>query len=270
MNGYTVYKHVSPSGKVYIGITSKKPEKRWDNGKGYRDCPHMSRAVAKYGWDNFEHVILAQGLSKEEAEVMEVRLIAEHQSNNGDYGYNVDNGGSSPGRASAETRKKMSLSHMGHPVSEETRRKLSESHKGVPMSPEHLASSRAASVKRRGIPLPEETRHKISMSLKGRVKSPKECQHIREARLGKLFHSEETKRKISESKKNSKSTPRGADNRKSRAVVCVETGEVFECIRAAAEAKGINTARNISRSCKRGDCCGGYHWRYYEDCDCKK
>lgn len=27
-NNYVVYRHTSPSGKVYIGITSKKPEKR--------------------------------------------------------------------------------------------------------------------------------------------------------------------------------------------------------------------------------------------------
>lgn len=34
--GYTVYKHTSPSGKVYIGITKRKPEYRWNKGKGYR------------------------------------------------------------------------------------------------------------------------------------------------------------------------------------------------------------------------------------------
>lgn len=26
---YSVYKHTSPSGKVYIGITKQKPVKRW-------------------------------------------------------------------------------------------------------------------------------------------------------------------------------------------------------------------------------------------------
>lgn len=29
---YTVYKHTTPSGKVYIGITGQKPERRWQNG----------------------------------------------------------------------------------------------------------------------------------------------------------------------------------------------------------------------------------------------
>ena len=34
---YCVYKHTSPSGKVYIGMTCKDPpEKRWSNGNGYK------------------------------------------------------------------------------------------------------------------------------------------------------------------------------------------------------------------------------------------
>ena len=32
MKSYTVYKHTSPSGKVYIGITCRKPEYRWNHG----------------------------------------------------------------------------------------------------------------------------------------------------------------------------------------------------------------------------------------------
>ena len=33
---YTVYMHRFPNGKVYIGMTSKKPEDRWKRGSGYR------------------------------------------------------------------------------------------------------------------------------------------------------------------------------------------------------------------------------------------
>ena len=40
--GYTVYKHISPSGKVYIGITKRKPEYRWNKGKGYREDQLLS------------------------------------------------------------------------------------------------------------------------------------------------------------------------------------------------------------------------------------
>ena len=36
MKKYTIYIHKNKiNGKVYIGQTSQKPEKRWDNGRGY-------------------------------------------------------------------------------------------------------------------------------------------------------------------------------------------------------------------------------------------
>lgn len=35
---YTVYRHIAPNGKMYVGITSQKPEKRGKENiiKGYR------------------------------------------------------------------------------------------------------------------------------------------------------------------------------------------------------------------------------------------
>lgn len=52
-DNYTVYRHTSPSGKVYIGITSMNPEKRWGkNGYGYRRQKYFnfefSTAAARY------------------------------------------------------------------------------------------------------------------------------------------------------------------------------------------------------------------------------
>ena len=44
---YTVYKHIFPNNKIYIGITSKKPEIRWNKGKGYKACPLMNKAILK-------------------------------------------------------------------------------------------------------------------------------------------------------------------------------------------------------------------------------
>ena len=61
-NNYTVYMHISPSNKRYIGITSTKIEERWRNGKGYKHNKHFTNAINKYGWDNFEHIIIAKDL----------------------------------------------------------------------------------------------------------------------------------------------------------------------------------------------------------------
>ena len=64
MDNYTVYMHISPSGKKYIGITGQSIERRWGNGTGYKNCISFNRAIEKYGWNNIKHIILYSGLSK--------------------------------------------------------------------------------------------------------------------------------------------------------------------------------------------------------------
>lgn len=62
-----VYKHTFPNGEVYIGKTNMRPEDRWLNGWGYRTSPLMFNAIIKYGWDNVQHEIIADGLTEHEA-----------------------------------------------------------------------------------------------------------------------------------------------------------------------------------------------------------
>lgn len=74
---WTVYAHIAPNGKMYVGITKKKnPNERWRDGKGYEYQPHFYNAIQKYGWDNFQHEIVASGLTCDEAGKMEQILIA--------------------------------------------------------------------------------------------------------------------------------------------------------------------------------------------------
>ncbi len=42
---WTVYEHWSPSGKVYVGITSQSIKVRWQNGNGYIKCKTFYRAI---------------------------------------------------------------------------------------------------------------------------------------------------------------------------------------------------------------------------------
>lgn len=91
--GYYVYKHTSPSGKIYIGITQQRPTKRWGAGYNYDYNDHFFNAIRKYGWDNFSHEILFSGLSREEAKAKEIELIAFYDSANRNKGYNVSPGG---------------------------------------------------------------------------------------------------------------------------------------------------------------------------------
>lgn len=88
-NNYLVYKHTTPNEKVYIGITSQSTYDRWGkNGRRYSGQP-FHKAIKKYGWDNINHEILFENLSKEEAEAKEVELIDFYKSNQKEYGYNI-------------------------------------------------------------------------------------------------------------------------------------------------------------------------------------
>ena len=133
-----VYIHTNKTNnKVYIGITSWEPEDRWGyNGNRYykQEQPIFYKAIKKYGWDNFEHIIFAENLTEREAKHMEILLIALYKSNcckyrNPSYGYNMTDGGDgTTGRThSEETKQKIREKAMGRVWSEqqkENRREL--------------------------------------------------------------------------------------------------------------------------------------------------
>jgi hypothetical protein len=131
---YTVYKHTVPNGKVYIGITNRKPQTRWGkDGIGYKRNEHFYNAIKKYGWDSIRHEILFSNLSKEVACQMEIDLIKLYDSTNREKGYNKSVGGSfgyAGVKTSDETKKKQSLAHKGKSFSDYHKKRLSESHKG--------------------------------------------------------------------------------------------------------------------------------------------
>lgn len=108
-NNYTVYQHKNKiNNKSYIGITSRPCPDRWSNGKGYLH-QDFNKAIKKYGWDNFEHIILETNLTKEKAEEKEQYYINYFDSYNN--GYNRSKGGESGfngGHHTEETKKQIS------------------------------------------------------------------------------------------------------------------------------------------------------------------
>lgn len=90
VDNYCVYEHVFPNGKKYIGI-SKDPETRWNNGYGYSTQPKVYRAIKKYGWENVKHNILIDGISCEQAKMLERSLIRSMDTMRN--GYNQTLGG---------------------------------------------------------------------------------------------------------------------------------------------------------------------------------
>lgn len=161
---YTVYQHKNKlNKKVYIGITKQIPEQRWGiNGKKYKSSPHFYSAIQKYGWDNFEHNILFENLTKDEACKKEQELIKKYNSMNRKYGYNSTTGGEYC-EMSEESKIKKSKSMLGNknslgkPCSKEKAKKISDAQKGRKFTDEHREklSNRA---KNRHIKCSEEKR----------------------------------------------------------------------------------------------------------------
>lgn len=149
---FSVYIHTSPSGKRYIGITSQRPENRWgSSGNGYKDNAHFYSAIMKYGWDSFEHEIVAENLDLIAASKLESQLISDYDAMNPDNGYNQTTGGnwSTP---SPEIRDKLRKSTINLWKQPEYRDKI-------------VSFQRSYQHK----PLTEEHKRHISESLKGRV-----------------------------------------------------------------------------------------------------
>ncbi len=249
---FMVYKHTSPSGKVYIGITSKtKPEQRWKSGKGYKKQSLFWKAIQKYGWGSFKHDILFTNLSKKDACNKEIELIKQYKSNNPEYGYNICIGGelSQFGiPCSDEKRAKISKSLQGFKASEETRKKLSAIRKGRKFSKSHkLKLSQNNAMKK------QEYRDKVSQALKGRKFSDETKKRMSLARsdisgennpmYGK-HHSEETRRKIARNKSCPNAIP----------VICIETEQTFSSQASAAQHFGISVS-TIHNSVITGKTC---------------
>lgn len=134
-----VYLHRNKSnGKIYVGQTCKTPKARWQNGAGYKTQAHFWAAICKYGWDNFEHTIIASNLTRDEANSLEQELIKQFDTMNPEKGYNKDSGGNGIRFVSEETKRKISLSRIGEKnpmygkhMSEENKKIRSEKWKGL-------------------------------------------------------------------------------------------------------------------------------------------
>lgn len=284
---YTVYKHTAPNGKVYIGITKQKPDRRWRNGDGYKHNKHFYSAILKYDWENIKHEIVENGLTKEQACNLEIELIAKYDATNPKHGYNNTMGGET-NIPSKETRGKFSEANKGKHHSPETRKKMSESRKGVnnPNFGKHLSAETRQKISeslkctyinhpelllkfsesKKGIHLSADHRQKISEANKGKIPQNAWKKGCIPWNKGKHL-SAETRRKISESSKGkhlSAETRRKIGESSAKAVICVETGILYNSATEAEKSIGISrgTISNVLRG--KSKTAGGYHWKYAE------
>lgn len=92
MGQYSLYMHVTPEEKTYIGMTKNLKQRYGYKGNGYREQPDFIKAIKKYDFSNVDHKEIAGNLSKEEAEKAEHEAIVTLDSQ--ENGYNRNDGGS--------------------------------------------------------------------------------------------------------------------------------------------------------------------------------
>jgi hypothetical protein len=122
------------NGKRYVGITSQKIKNRWGQGSKYHS-QFFGRAIKKYGWDGFEHNIISENLSKEDALEMEKILIKAYDLTNPQKGYNMTFGGEGGGmynkHHSEKSKEKIRTARKGIEFSEEHKKHISEAKQGA-------------------------------------------------------------------------------------------------------------------------------------------
>ena len=242
---YTLYRHVAPNGKMYVGVTRTSPRKRWGaNGIRYKSNPYFYRAIQKYGWDNFKHEILFTNLTKDEASFAELVCVNVWDLTNPKYGYNINKGGIVGDRLSDETKQRLSDMNRGKKLSQETKDKISKATRGK------------------------------NHPFYGKHHTPEAKRKISKARLGCTHDvSLETRRKLSIANKGRKRTEeerarfRGGNSPLACAVVGLDkkTLEIvfeFDSIMDAERQTGIANTNISTCCCGKRQSAGGYIWKY--------
>jgi len=227
---YYVYCHTClPNQKKYIGITKRKPQRRWQAGfsrpygkSGYN--PELKSDYNKFGKDNFKSEVLFIVETLEEANNLEKRLIAILRTYREGFGYNWTEGGDcwTPSEETKQRRRQTFEERWGGVglASQEIRLKVDETNKErygsvYPLAnPEIRAKADATMIERHG------------------------AIRIMQTEAGKENYRQQL-----------------AANGNSRIVQNVETGEIFISLAAAAEWAGLTRGDHI------GDCLRGkrYH-----------
>ena len=265
-----------PTSLWYIGQTIDEEgrfKRHIYNAINKKDNTHFHRAIRKYGLENFVYCVLEENILRENLNLKEIEWIEEFDSFYNGYNLTLGGGGTVSRVYSEETRMKLSESHKGqipwnkgkHGLySEETRMKLSESHKGqIPWNKGKLGWCEGSKNGMYGKHHTEESKRKMSESSKKQI-GP------HNGFYGK-HHTEESKRKMSEAHKNlpglqgSKNGMYGKPAANRRKVIKYDlNGNFIQEYDSIKEAKKNNTkCSGIIAACKGiSKQAGGFIWKY--------
>ena len=282
-NHYTVYKLTDPDGKVYIGVTGKTVEERWNKGRGYSRGTPIREAIRKYGWESFQHEILCEKLTRDGAEKLEKAFITYYDSSDPEKGYNRFLGGLGKGAHMSEVTKKLSREaknrlYDAHPeIKEKIRQTVKNAFATDPSYRERVSKGVLSAYENNPAirsKLREKTkqlwsdpsfREKCSAGRREVCEMNFDLAHHTRAVHRQYYASHpERREEISRQMRVYLSDPANrafldADPR-GKPVVCVETGVVYPSQLAAEKATGFTGIHKVCRG--RQYTAGGYHWRY--------
>ena len=285
---WCVYMHISPSEKIYIGITGQKPEYRWKkNGLGYKTQTYFYRAIQKYGWGNFQHKIICEHLTHELACKIEQQLIAHYNTKDPRYGYNLTDGGEgSYGRPMSDKQKEIlskarteKLSgtnnpNYGRPRTDLTKQRISDALKGLNVGKDNpnYGNHKLAGENN---PMFGVHRYGEAAPMYGKHHTEETKEKISKARKGKLTgenHPMYGKTPSDFCKQRSREANSGYKNWHSRTIYSIELDRLFWGAKEISDEFGFDSS-SILKCCKwKKKSCGRHpetqnrmHWIYAYD-----
>jgi group I intron endonuclease len=223
---------------VYVGQTIVDLDKRWgDHCSKGSNCRFLSRAINKYGKENFTIEQIDTALSIEELNQKEIYWI-EQLNSLSPNGYNLKTGGSN-GNLSQETKDKISNSNLGKKRTEKSKQLMREKQLGKKHTEEHRRKisegnrGKSRPSKYKGIPRKKED---IEKSVQTR-------------KLNNSYsHSEETKKKQSNSHKGLKQSEEHKANISKKLKGIVRSPETREKMRQAQKLIALKKKQLLDKS----------------------
>ena len=249
MENYKVYMHINKiNNKKYIGITKQKCQNRWrKDGGGYQTQPKFYDAIQKYGWDNFEHIILFENLSAEEAGAKEQELIEQFDTCKN--GYNADKGGNITNH-SEETIGKIRKAMIGKTHTQETKERIRKAKADCMLKVKCLETNTVYNSIHEAARITGIDMSSIIKVCKGECyKAGGFTWRYEDSVMAKKYENDTKNRK----------------DKTKKAVICLDNGKTYEsATEAAKEVNGY--ASNIIKVCKgKNKTEAGFKWAYYDE-----
>jgi group I intron endonuclease len=194
--------------KCYIGQTIKSFKHRINQHQ--HSNTYIGKALRKYGIDNFKQILI-EDIPEEKLDELEREYIQKYNSLSPN-GYNLETGGNRLKHLSEETKKKCGEKNIGRHLTKEVLKKLSERMKGNTfnlgkmLTTDHKEKIGKSNKGKHNIKHTENSKKLMSELKKGQkchlgFKNSEESKlKMSKSHKGK-FHSQETKKKMSETQK---------------------------------------------------------------------